>query len=72
MAQSQDQDSDQPQPERYYIEYVEIYTDEAAANEPLREAINEKLRRGWRMVSMSRDPSGDYVELVWDTYGSSE
>ncbi len=67
MAQLPEQDSGQPKPERYYIEYVEVSTDEAAAYEPLRRAINEKLRRGWRLVRVSRDPSGDGVELVWDT-----
>jgi hypothetical protein len=43
--------------------------DEGGDNELLRAAANEKLRRGWRLVSMTKDPGGDSVELVWDTAG---
>ncbi len=67
MAQLEEQHSNDPKPERYYIEYVELSTEKASANEPLREAINGKMRRGWRLLRVTRDPSGDGVELVWDT-----
>jgi hypothetical protein len=51
---------------RYYTEHVRISTDEGADNEPVRADINEKLRRGWRLVSMTPGPSMDSVELVWN------
>jgi hypothetical protein len=70
VAQLHEQDSDQPKSVRYHIEYVDMSTDEAAANESLRKSINEKLRWGWRLLRVSRDPSGDGLELVWDTSGS--
>ena len=51
---------------RYYTEHVRISTDEGADNELVRANINEKLRRGWRLVSMTPGPSMDSVELVWN------
>ncbi len=32
LVQVQQQSSDEPEPGRYYVEYVEVSTDEAAAN----------------------------------------
>ena len=69
MAQLQGRGFDQPKPERYYIEYVEVSTDEAASNGPLRKAINEKLQQGWKLVSITMDRSSGVAELVWDTSG---
>jgi hypothetical protein len=57
--------------ERYYTEHVQISPDEGGDNELLRADANEKLQRGWRLVSMLKDPGGDSVELVWDTSGTS-
>ena len=53
LAQPPGQDSDQPKLERYYIEYVDLSADEAAANEPLRKAVSERRQRGWKLVSLS-------------------
>jgi hypothetical protein len=58
--------------ERYYTEHVRISPDEGGDNELLRADANEKLRRGWRLVSMTKDQGEDSVELVWDTSGASE
>jgi hypothetical protein len=60
-----------PPAERYYTEHVRICSDEGADNELLRADANEKLRRGWRLVSITKDPSENSVELVWDTSGTS-
>jgi hypothetical protein len=60
-----------PPAERYYTEHVRISSDEGADNELLRADANEKLRRGWRLVSITKDPSENSVELVWDTSGTS-
>ncbi len=70
MVQLQQQSSDWPEPERYYIEYVEVSPDEAATNEPLREAISEKLRRGWKLVSLTVDRSSGVAVLTWVTSGT--
>lgn len=51
---------------RYHTEHVRISTDEGADNELVRADINEKLRRGWRLVSMTPGPGMDCVELVWN------
>ena len=61
--------SEQPTAETYITTYVEMSLEEGADNELLRAALNEKLRRGWKLVSMIRAPSGDGVELTWDTSG---
>ena len=73
MVQLPQQRSDRPELERYHIEYVEVATDEAAANEPLRKAISEKLRRGWKLVSLTVarvDRSSGVATLTWDTSGT--
>ena len=71
VADEQRNFSDQPPAERYYTEQVQISPDEGADNELLRADVNEKLRRGWRLVGMTKGPSGDSVELVWDTAETS-
>ena len=63
--------SDRTPAERYYTEQVRISPNKGADNELLRADANETLQRGWRLVSVARDPSGDSVELVWDTFGIS-
>ncbi len=50
----------------YYTEHVRISLDEGSDNELLEEAMTQKLRRGWRLVSMIKVPSGDSVRLEWD------
>ena len=70
MAQLAHQHSEESEPERYYLEYVEVSTDEAAANEPLRRAVDEKLQRGWKLVSLTVDRSGGVATLTWDTSGA--
>ncbi len=57
--------------ERYYItEHVRIRADESADDALARAAINEKLRRGWRLVAMVPGPPGAAgVELTWDPCG---
>ena len=67
-------DDQRDRPERlpsecYCTEQVRISTAEGHDNALLRAALNERLRRGWKLVSMIRAPSGDGVELTWDTSG---
>jgi hypothetical protein len=35
----------------------------------LQEAINEKAKQSWQLVSMVKEPGGDGLFLVWDTSG---
>ncbi len=35
----------------------------------LQEAINEKAKRSWKLVSIAKEPGGDGLFLVWDTSG---
>jgi hypothetical protein len=63
--------SDRTPTEHFYTEQVQISSNEGADNELLRADANEKLGRGWRLVGMAKDQSGDSVELVWDTAETS-
>ena len=67
MAEEQPEFSNRPPAERCYIEHVRISLDAGSDNALLREAITQKLGRGWRLVSMIKNPSGDSVRLEWDT-----
>ncbi len=58
--------------ERCYTEHVRISSDDADAYDELLIAdVFQKLQRGWRLVSITRDSGGDSVELVWDTSETS-
>ena len=52
--------------EGVYIERVRVSGRDVASYEPLRQALNEKIRRGWLLLSMVKDPAGDSVELEWE------
>jgi hypothetical protein len=56
----------QEKDEGIYVEHVSVYGEEADSYEPLRQALNEKTLRGWRVISMVKDPAGDGVDLVWE------
>jgi len=71
VADEQTSFSDRTPAERYYTEHVRISPNKGADNELLRADANEKLGRGWRLVGMAKDQSGDSVELVWDTAETS-
>ena len=61
MATYEAKCSNRPPSERYYTEHVQISTgestNEGADNELLPAAVCQKIRRGWRLVSMVRNPS---------------
>jgi hypothetical protein len=69
MAEQQRKAPDRPAAERYYAEYVGLPAAEGSAEAVLREAINEKAKRSWKLVSMAKEPSGAGLFLVWDTSG---
>jgi hypothetical protein len=54
--------------DKFYVQYLPLSPDGAAAIEPLREDINRNVQRGWRIASVTRHP--DRLEVVWDKSGS--
>lgn len=69
MTEQQRKAPDRPAAERYYAEYVRLPTAMGSLEVALQEAINEKAKRSWQLVSMAKEPSGDGLFLVWDTSG---
>jgi hypothetical protein len=69
MAEQQRKAPDRPAAERYYAEYVRLPAAAGSAEAALRDAINEKAGRSWKLVSMAKEPGGDGLFLVWDTSG---
>jgi hypothetical protein len=69
MAEQQRKAPGRPAAERYYAEYIRLPAAESSAEVALQEAINEKAKRSWKLISMAQEPSGDGLFLVWDTSG---
>lgn len=69
MAEQQRKAPDRPAAERYYAEYVGLPAVGGSAEVALQEAINEKAMRGWKLISVTKEPGGDGLFLVWDTSG---
>jgi hypothetical protein len=69
MAEQQRKAPGRPAAERYYAEYIRLPAAEGSAEVALQEAINEKTKRSWKLISMAQEPSGDGLFLVWDTSG---
>ncbi len=67
MTEQQRKAPGRPAAERYYAEYVSLAAVEGPAEVALQEAINEKTKRSWTLVSMAKEPGGLF--LVWDTSG---
>ncbi len=70
MTAQQEHAPNQPEPERYYSEHVRLPADEEVARVILREVFNERSSRGWKLMSATKEPSGDALLLEWDTLGS--
>jgi hypothetical protein len=69
MTEQQRKAPGRPAAERYYAEYVGLPAAGGSAQIALQEAINEKVKRSWKLVSMAKEPGGDGLFLVWDTSG---
>jgi hypothetical protein len=70
MTEHQRQAADRPAAERYYAQYAALGVDPGGAPEAaLQEAINEGARQSWKLISVTQDPTGGGVLLVWDTSG---
>ena len=69
MTEQQRKAPGRPAAERYYAEHVGLPTAGGSVEAALQEAINEKTKRSWKLVSIAEEPSGDGLLLVWDTSG---
>ncbi len=69
MTEQQRKAPGRPAAERYYAEYVGLPTAENSVEAALQEAINEKAKQSWKLVSMAKGPGDDGLFLVWDTSG---
>jgi hypothetical protein len=69
MAEQQRKAPDRPAAERYYAEYVGLPAAGGSAEVALQEAINEKAKRSWKLISVTKELGGDGLFLVWDTSG---
>ncbi len=66
VAEQQRKAPDRPVAERYYAEYVRLPAAEESTQAALQEAINEKTKRSWKLVSVANEPTGLF--LVWDAF----
>ncbi len=69
MAERQRKAPDRPVAERYYAEYVRLPATEDSAQVALRVAVNEKAKRRWQLISVTKNPTSQGLFLVWDTSG---
>ncbi len=69
MSEQQREAPGRPAAERYYAEYVSLPAAEGTAEAALREAINERTKQSWKLVSMAKGPNDGGFFLVWDTSG---
>ena len=69
MAEQQRKAPDRPVAKRYYTEYVRLPATEGSAQAALQEAINEKSKRRWQLISVTQNPTSQGLFLVWDTLG---
>ena len=69
MAEQQRKAPDRPVAERYYAEYVRLPATEDSAQAALQEAINDKAKRSWQLISVTQNPTNQGLFLGWDTSG---
>jgi hypothetical protein len=70
MTEGQREAPDRPEAERYYAQLASLDASEGGTAEAaLQEAINEGARQSWKLISVTQDPTGGGVLLVWDTSG---
>jgi len=69
MAEQQRNAPERPAAERYYAEYVGLPAAGGSPEVALREAIDEKAKRSWKLISVKKEPGGGGLFLVWDTSG---
>ena len=69
MTEQQRKAPDRLAAERYYAEHVDLSATEGPVEIALQEAINEKAKRSWKLISVATEPGGDGLLLLWDTSG---
>ena len=70
MRGKQENTPDQSHPERYYSEYIRLAADRNSTRTILYEVFNERQGWGWKLISATKEPTGDRLLLEWDTFGS--
>ena len=70
MRGEQENTPDQAHPERYYSEYIRLAADNASMRAILYEVCNERKARGWKLISATKEPKGDWLVMVWDKSGA--
>ncbi len=70
MAAEQENTPEQSHPERYYSEYIRLAADRDSMSASLHEVYNERQARGWKLISATKYPDGDWLFMEWDTSGA--
>jgi hypothetical protein len=70
LAAQQGNAPDRPQAERHYREHVRLPADGEGARVVLRGVINERSSHGWKLISATKELSGDALLLECNTLGS--
>ena len=69
MAELQRKAPGRPAAERYFVQYLSVGVDGGSKGAVLQEAINERAKVSWKLISIAEEPNGDGLFLVWDTSG---
>ncbi len=70
MAAEQENTPEQQHPERYYSECLRLAADQDSMIAVLYEVYNERQARGWKLISATKEPCGDWLLMEWDTSGA--
>ena len=70
MAAEQENTPEQSHPERYCNEYLRLSDVNDSTDAVIRSYFNERSSRGWKLISATKGPDGDWLLIEWDTSGS--
>ena len=70
MREEEENTPDESHPERYYSEYLRLAADQDSMIAILYEVFNERQAWGWKLISATKEPCGDWLLMEWDTSGA--
>jgi hypothetical protein len=70
VREEQENTPEHSHPERYYSEYLLLCADQDSMSPILHEVFNERQAWGWKLISATKEPDGDWLLMEWDTSGS--
>ena len=70
MAAKQENIPDQSHPERYISEYLRLSAVNDSTDAVIHGYFKERSSRGWKLISATKGPDGDWLLIEWDTSGS--